>query len=485
MKKCRRIISSILVFLLLLSTLAIAEVNKVTGMATLPTHYHQVTALFIEYSENVVAPSPETYVVIDCGLNNMLSEYEALPYVAAEVEAVYTNSEPAVREDKTSVEGRYVVVELGHADGVYFDEKLGGYRPRHIAGLATRRQVGQTSEEFRTDWSLYFVIQNQDVVNAAGEVVQGKGVLPAMGADAVATPEIEMFEQKTLRSQNGLYDIHYNIALPDGYTADREYPIVFCQPGNGGLIEYTQQDENGNFLNVGADLTRSGVPTAFVRQDEDLIVVSVQHWKSAPEEWQTDEVNDYIYLIEYILENYSVDRSRVYAVGDSKGTMIISQAITRRPDLFTAYAQCNGSYMTDPDTRFTLFKDEVMAPLHGKTAEDVWEICGDAENRLSDEEIETLAEPLNAIIENEIPLYVYDGINSNTASCLNSTSVYIYLTEQYEAKGYSEEEIAALAQIYLIEDEELHEHSAVDGHGSVYVSVYHPEWFSWLLSKVK
>lgn len=61
-------------------------------------------------------------------------------------------------------------------------------------------------------------------------------------------------------------------------------------------------------------------------------------------DWGETSANQTIALVEYFLENYNIDRSRVYANGFSGGGETMSIAVGKRPDLFTAYLQVSSKW---------------------------------------------------------------------------------------------------------------------------------------------
>jgi len=73
----------------------------------------KLTGVFIQYDETVQARTlrTSTYDVQAYKGDNKTLE-------SAQITAVYTNSEPAFRDDKQSVEGPYVIIEISEYDGV-------------------------------------------------------------------------------------------------------------------------------------------------------------------------------------------------------------------------------------------------------------------------------------------------------------------------------------------------------------------------------
>ena len=487
MKKFLFLLSALL--MLALCVTASAEVVGVTAQATVATPYHMVTALFIEYSEEVAAPEADAYKVVDFALANMKEDYECRPFDVGVITAVYTNSEAALLADKTGVPGKFVVVELGTTDGSYFDEAEQLWKPKNITGIATWREAGMSSQYVRTDWSLFTMIQTKDVVNAEGKVVAAKGVLPNLKNEAVPTPEVTAaFEYFRLDAANGKHYINYNVHLPENYDATKTYPVMFVQNGGGGGLNYQQQGPNGELLCESCDLTLDGVAMSFVRRPEELIVVTFQRWKNPPAQWEVDDVADSNQLNEYIRANYAVDQNRVFCIGSSMGTVNYSEAITLRPDLWNGYVQCNGSYMyLDAEgkyQRFTLFKDELMISYVDYTADQIWEISNNADNRLDQAIIDENGKTFDGVVEHRIPIYFFDGVNTQSGSSLNTTADYLYLKERYQALGLTDAEIDELIHIHIGNNDEFHNVGVCEYHASSKVAVTDGhDVMNWILSR--
>lgn len=465
---------------------------SVTALATMETPYHQITALFIEYPEAVVCPPIEDYSVVDFQTFNLKEVYENRPYEMGSIAAVYTNNIPEIRKDKTSIEGRYVVIELNPVDGSYWDEKANMWRPQNIAGIATVRLDGANQDYYRQDYSLFVITQNHDVVNSAGKVVATKGVLPSIPKDEVRTPEMDCFTQEMISSYNGKYNIYFNLFLPDGYDDSKEYPIVFCQPGMGGSLDYTNTDASGNWIGIGGNSTRDAVPIAMARiaKDREMIVVAVQPWTSAPKDWVVDNPGDFIHLIEYMNEKYAVDESKVYVIGNSMGTLYTSIAIGRRPDLFTAYAQCNGAFTKIIDGKysfFNIFKNEIQLLYPDSTEKEILAICNIPSNLLDQSTLDAKGEAfLSGVLENEIPISFFDGANTEVLSPLYTVSPYMYLKSKYEAKGYNKAQISELLRFDLADREEYLKYGVCEYHESTKIVVTEDYGvIDWLLSRSK
>lgn len=139
-------------------------------------------------------------------------------------------------------------------------------------------------------------------------------------------------------------DIHYNVYIPDSYDGGAPYALFFTLPGYEGLY----------FQGVGINLRSEDF--GFTAQDynDQMIIVAPQL-----NDWGETSARQTIALAEYFLENYNIDRSRVYANGYSGGGETMSLVMGMRPDLFTAYLHCSsrwdGDYQTLVDSRTPVY----------------------------------------------------------------------------------------------------------------------------------
>lgn len=139
-------------------------------------------------------------------------------------------------------------------------------------------------------------------------------------------------------------EIHYNVFVPDSYDGSTPYALFFTLPGYQGLY----------FQGIGINLRTEDF--GFTAQDYDnkMIIVSPQL-----NDWGETSARQTITLVEYFLENYNIDSSRVYANGYSGGGETMSLVMGMRPDLFTAYLHCSsrwdGDYQTLVDSRTPVY----------------------------------------------------------------------------------------------------------------------------------
>lgn len=114
----KKIVALCLAGMLLLSMLVPALAkdlvnNGVAGVSAIAEvyTYHQIATFVIEYAQDVTLPEDGTYEIVDFAPSHMKELYDQRPFTEAVITAVYTNDQPDRREDKTSVPGRYVIIE--------------------------------------------------------------------------------------------------------------------------------------------------------------------------------------------------------------------------------------------------------------------------------------------------------------------------------------------------------------------------------------
>lgn len=125
-------------------------------------------------------------------------------------------------------------------------------------------------------------------------------------SDAVTegTEEYRGFSlDNVLHSEND-GDIHFNLYVPDSYDGSEPYALFFTLPGYEGLY----------FQGVGENLYSETFGFEAQNYIPDMIIVAPQL-----SDWGETSANQTIALVEYFLENYNIDESRVFAEGYSGG----------------------------------------------------------------------------------------------------------------------------------------------------------------------
>jgi predicted peptidase len=453
-------------------------ITEVSAYSKVFDAYHQLAAVVIEHSENVVAPDTDGYSVADFITPRLREDFQRWPVSSeAPVAAVYTNNRPAMRADKTSRNGRYVVIELKPTTHSLPANEAGVNMLNHSAAMATIRTTNpiEVGDYWRTDWSDLVITQHVDVRNPRGQVVAGAGEVPSLTSDKVTALEIDRFKPAVFVNSQGI-GVHYSIYVPQSYNRGHKFPLFYYVTGNGGRLNYNQRDAQGNFTNLGGALTRDPMSIALTEAGEDAIVVVPQLWRNAPAAWNNDPAQDAAELLEHIRNTYSVDKQRSYALGSSFGTFALSEVLAERPDLISAYVQFNGLWTGAPsafspaDSRVLTGKDIAYLDALPRVAKtDAW--------------LDQARSVMAGVVDRRIPVRISSGVNDQTIPSPVSISTDEGLKALYREAGLPDAEIDELVTNDLYEDPEYLAMGVSERHANVPVALkYNRELLPWLLS---
>ena len=216
-------------------------------------------------------------------------------------------------------------------------------------------------------------------------------------------------------------DIHYNVYIPESYDGSEPYALYFTLPGYGGLY----------FQGVAVNLKTEEFGFEAQKYNEKMIIVAPQL-----SDWGETSANQTIALVEYFLEAYNIDRSKVYGNDFSGGGETMSQVMDKRPDLFTAYLQV--SFQWDGEY-----------------------------------------EP---VVEQRLPVYFAIGRNDEYYGSGPSQEAYDTLYDLYVREGVSEAEINELLVLDVKEHEYFTDRGMSNEHGGGGLFAYDEEIMGWLFS---
>ena len=483
MKKLLSLLALALVCVLAMTMGASAQVNadvKVSAIAEVYT-YHQIKAFVLEYPTEVAEPEEGTYTIVDFAPAHMKEDYDQRPYAEAVITAVYTNDAPEMREDKTSVPGKFVIIEQELVNGSFYDEKDEIWKPNNLCGLATWRNLGEQCEWLRDDFTELIISQQKNVKDAEGNIIAAPAVMPTLQKADLHTKLLDDFILTSHKSANGKYDVYFSIGLPKNYDAAKKYPVVLTCHGAGGSMNYNQKDADGNLQCIGGDLGRDAVPVAWFREvDEDVIVLSVQRWRNAPAEWEVDAEEDAVYLVNELAKDYSIDMDRIYGIGSSAGGMHLASLITKYPDFLAGYIQCNSVF-----NRANIYKPEFQTSGKDMITTSTWALSLQEREDCfqSAEEQQAAYDIMKVVADHKIPMYIWHGVNDTTFSWTGAVSEYKVLRDLYQKEGLSEAEIDNLVKLYLADDPEYHDHGICEIHATSKLTVWYPWAMEWLLAQ--
>lgn len=124
-------------------------------------------------------------------------------------------------------------------------------------------------------------------------------------------------------------DIHYNVYIPDSYDGTKEYALYVTLPGYQGLY----------FQGVGENIKTEDFGFEAQKYNSDMIVLAPQL-----NDWGETSAAQAIELIQYFLENYNINRSKVYISGYSGGGETLSLILEKQPELFAAALMCSSKW---------------------------------------------------------------------------------------------------------------------------------------------
>ena len=217
-------------------------------------------------------------------------------------------------------------------------------------------------------------------------------------------------------------DIHYNVYIPESYDGSEPYALYFTLPGYEGLY----------FQGVASNLRSEEFGFEAQKYNDKMIIVAPQL-----SDWGETSANQTIALVEYFLEAYNIDQSKVYGSGFSGGGETMSQVMGKRPDLFTAYLQVSSQW----DGEF---------------------------------------EP---VVEQRLPVYFAIGRNDEYYGLEPTQEAYDTLHALYEQQGLSEAEIDGLLVLDVKEHGYFTERGMSNEHGGGGLFAYDEGIMGWLFSR--
>lgn len=124
-------------------------------------------------------------------------------------------------------------------------------------------------------------------------------------------------------------DIHYHVYFPDSYDGTSDYALFITLPGYQGLY----------FQGVAENIRTEDFAFEAQKYNSRMIIVAPQL-----NDWGETSADQTIALTEYFLEQYRIDRSKVYIDGCSGGGETQSLVLGKKPELFAAAFMCSSQW---------------------------------------------------------------------------------------------------------------------------------------------
>lgn len=243
--------------------------------------------------------------------------------------------------------------------------------------------------------SVFDVSGHSDGAAIAAKAVNFTRVITDAGEITSKVPN-DVFAYGTFKASNGI-ELPYRYYLPSDYeTSAKNYPVFLYMHGNGsrGNNNITQLTTNGAALN-----------TEVFNSEYDCIMIAPQCAKS-PKQWVTnysgsaefaseiesgefedgDYLNAAVELLDYFLNTYRADTSRVYITGSSNGGGATWSLTARFPHVFAAAVPLAGCKK----------EDGVNAVASRYVHQNIWTFHGDADTTLPVEATRALVNAIKA-----------------------------------------------------------------------------------------
>lgn len=217
-------------------------------------------------------------------------------------------------------------------------------------------------------------------------------------------------------------DIHFNLYIPKSYDGSEAYALFVTLPGYEGLY----------FQGAGINLHEENIGFEAQKYNSNMIIVAPQL-----NGWDEESADETIALVEYLLSAYNIDKSKVYIEGYSGGGETASIAVSKRPDLFTAYLQVSSQWDGEYDS---------VAKAH-------------------------------------LPVYIAIGRDDEYYGSGKSQSAYNTLYNLYKQQGLTESEIDKILVIDIKEREYFTSRNVDSEHGGGGLFAEDKDIMSWLFGK--
>ncbi len=288
--------------------LQVENILSVTGVAEVYGDGEKISYAILEYPKKI---SPKNLNATDFGVEGKI------------ISAVYVNDKPEIT-NKNKI-GRYVILKFENVNTA-FDGNL-NQKPNRPKNESARAGDAPMRSDRKLP-NLNFTVKQVNKITAA----DGTEFLPTEKAvTKISAPAIEKFQQFTYTDKNG-NSMPYNLYLPKNYDANKKYPLLFFVA-----------DASANINEVTTPLFQGNGATSFL--DKNCIILAPQYtadlvdklgMMTTDENIWTDGLELITNLLFDVIENYSVDKNRIYGTEQSQGGMTNIAISDKYPDLFAA-----------------------------------------------------------------------------------------------------------------------------------------------------
>jgi predicted peptidase/glyoxylase-like metal-dependent hydrolase (beta-lactamase superfamily II) len=250
--------------------------------------------------------------------------------------SVMTNDEAAFTDE--SREGNYVILTFDHKNSV------------SAAPIGKKNDGGSDEKKddkpMQRDAPMFSDKQAQDVsitVTQTGDIRATDGTIYAPSSTSVPSsdksdPVLEKFTQHVFTDPITGESITYDLFLPDGYSKDKTYPLLFFTAdasANSGVPEMALLQGNGAMV-FASDEEQKKHPTIIVVPEYTPELIRKIGMLTDDTNTWTKGLTLVSNMLFDVIDNYNVDRTRIYGTGQSQGGMTNIALSDKYPWLFAA-----------------------------------------------------------------------------------------------------------------------------------------------------
>ena len=163
-----------------------------------------------------------------------------------------------------------------------------------------------------------------------------------LSSSAVGRQREAVLVAKTYKSTHGR-TMPYRLLVPENYQANKRYPLVLFLHGGGGRgVDNVKQIQGGNGFIIDLLIkpeSQARFPCFVVAPQSP----QEEGWVEDDSITPTSQLRQVLELMEYLEKSFSIDRNRLYVLGQSMGGFGTFAIITMQPEVFAAAVSiCGG-----------------------------------------------------------------------------------------------------------------------------------------------
>lgn len=327
MKKVKRVLVSFLIFVMGMSLSACtSNGTSVQKGETSPGNEHikSITAITEVFGDGqkITAVAME----YDKDIDNSKLTQSAFSVSDMTITKVYANN--AAEKASQGTNGKYVIIELS-ANASTSGPNMGGTPPNDQsaggppaggpptggapAKAELKASVTQAEDIVTTDGTKYTANSNE-IVN-----------------DKIINLVVDDFKQLEFKDPTTGDTLKYNLYIPKNYDKNKSYPMVmFIHDSSVVSTETTATLTQGNGAVIWATPSEQAKHECFVLAPQYSTTTANDNSET------TKDLDDTVDLISSLESQYSIDKNRLYATGQSMGGMSSIALNIKYPDLFAA-----------------------------------------------------------------------------------------------------------------------------------------------------